>query len=364
MRMRFRTLLSTAAVASLGLQIGPAYSADEPAAKAEPALTKIGLLLETYNVARWARDEEYFTQEAKSLGGDVVRAVANGDQDKQNQQADAFLTQGAKVLVVVPRDLKTAGRIVTSAHANKVPVLAYDRLILNCDLDMYVTFDNERVGYLQAKGVLDKVPEGNFILLGGAATDNNAKLLRVGQLKAIKEHEAATGKRINILDDSFLDNWDRDEARRRVSGMLTKFKAKGLAVDAVIASNDSTAGGVIAALKADKMDGKVAVSGQDAELAACQRIVEGTQTVTVYKPIRKLSTTAAQVAIRLARGEKPEDIAKALNLQLNELDNGARKVPSLFLDPIAVTRENMKETVIKDQWQSEDKVYGGGAKAE
>lgn len=359
MRKCFNTLTVAVSVVTLGLSIGQAGAADEAALKEKQAPLKIGLLLETYDVARWARDEEYFTTETKSLGGEVLRAVANGDQDKQNQQADTLLTQGAKALVVVPRDLKTAGRIIKSAHANHAAVLAYDRLILNCDLDMYVTFDNERVGYLQARGVLDKVPEGSFVLLGGAASDNNAKLLRVGQLKAIKDHETATGRKITVLDDGFLDNWDKDEARRRVSSMLTRFKAKGLKIDAIIASNDSTAGGAIAALKAEKLDGKVAVSGQDAELAACQRVVEGTQTVTVYKPIQRLATTAAAVAIRLAKGEKPEDIAKALGLTLRELDNGTKKVPSLFLDPIAVTKENMKETVIKDKWQPEDKVYSG-----
>lgn len=335
----------------------PEIPAAAPGADKKPSGLKIGLLMETYDVARWARDEEYFTAKAKEMGAEVIRAVANGDQDKQNQQADTFLTQGVKVLVVVPRDLKTAGRIIKSAHEKNVPVLAYDRLILNCDLDMYVTFDNERVGYLQAKGILEKVPEGNFILLGGAASDNNAKLLRAGQLKAIAEHEAATGRKIKVLDDAFLDNWDKDEARRKVSNMLTKFKAQGLKVDAIVASNDGTAGGAIAALKAEQLDGKVAVSGQDAELAACQRVVEGTQTLTVYKPVRKLASAASEAAVRLARGEKPEDIAKAMGYPLNMLDNGARKVSSLYLEPMFVTKDNMKETVIKDGWHPEDKVY-------
>jgi D-xylose transport system substrate-binding protein len=318
---------------------------------------KIGFLLETYDVQRWARDEAYFREKAEPLGAEVIRAVANGDQDKQNQQADTFLTQGVDVLVVVPKNLKTAARIIKSAHEKNVPVLAYDRLILNCDLDMYITFDNEKVGYLQAKGILEKVPEGNFILLGGASTDNNARLLRDGQLKAIAEHEEKTGKKITILDDPFLNNWDKEEARRKISNMLTRFKAENKKVDAIVASNDGTAGGAIATLKAEGLAGKVAVSGQDAELGACQRIVEGTQTITVYKPVRDLASTAARIAISLAKGEKPEKIATALGYKLNKLNNGTKDVPSIYLEPIFVTKENMRETVIKDDWHPEEKVY-------
>jgi len=119
-----------------------------------------------------------------------LKAVADGDQDRQNKQADDFLTQGVNVLVVIPQNSNTAGRIIRSAHENNVPVISYDRLILNSDVDVYITFDNERVGYLQAKGILEKVPSGNYILLGGAASDNNAKLVRAGQMEAIKEYEA------------------------------------------------------------------------------------------------------------------------------------------------------------------------------
>jgi len=318
---------------------------------------KIGFLMETYDVDRWARDEQLFVSKARALGAQVVRAVADGDQDRQNKQADNFLTRGVDVLVVVPKNLETAARIVKSAHEKGVPVLAYDRLIRSCDLDIYVTFDNEKVGYLQAKGVLEKVPEGNYILLGGAASDNNAKLLRKGQLRAIAEHEKTTGKKITILADPFLDNWDREEARRRVGNMLTRFKAEGKRVDAIVASNDSTAGGAIAALMAEGLQGRVAVSGQDAELPACQRVVEGTQTVTVYKPVRKLAEVSAEVAVRLARGERPEDIIKALGFEVNLLDNGFKKVPSIFLEPVFVTSRNMVETVIKDGWHPFEMVY-------
>lgn len=317
----------------------------------------VGFLMETYDLDRWKRDESLFTSKVVSLGGEVLKAVADGDQDRQNKQADGFLTQGVKALVVVPKNFNTAARIVKSAHEKNVPVVAYDRLIMNCDLDFYITFDNEKVGYLQAKGVLENIKEGNIILLGGAASDNNAKFLRDGQLRAIEDYKKTTRKKITVLADPFLDDWDREEARRKIGNLLTKLNAEGKKVDGIIASNDATAGGVIAALMAEKLEGKVAVSGQDAELAACQRIVEGTQTITVYKPVQKLAEVSAEVAVRLAKGEKPEDIASALGYKLNYIDNGTKKVPSILLEPLFVSKENMMETIVKDGWQPKEKVY-------
>jgi D-xylose transport system substrate-binding protein len=318
---------------------------------------RIGLLMETYDLDRWKRDETMFSARVRALQADVSHAVADGDQDRQNKQADGFLTQGMNALVVIPKNLFTAGRIVKSAHEKGVPVLAYDRLIRDADLDVYVTFDNERVGYLQARGVLEKIQEGNVILLGGAASDNNAKLLRDGQRKAIAEHIARTGKHITILADPFMDEWDRDEARRRTGNLLTRSKAEGKRVDGIIASNDATAGGVVAALKAERLEGMVAVSGQDAELQACQRIVEGTQTMTVYKPVRKIAEVSAEVAVRLARKERAEDIIRSMGYTVNYLDNGFKKVPTILLEPINVQKDNMVETVIRDGWQSLDNVY-------
>ena len=356
-----RLILVLGTVALATTLIGCGKNATEPQATPggapPPPAIKAGLLMETYDVNRWARDEAFFTETCDALGVAVIKAVADGDQDRQNKQAETFLTRGVDVLVVVPKNLETAGRIIKVAHEKNVPVVAYDRLIRNCDLDIYVTFDNEKVGYLQARGILDKVPEGNFILLGGAASDNNARLFRNGQLKAIAEHESTTGKKVNVLADPYLDNWDRDEARRKIANLLTRFKSEGKTVHAIIASNDSTAGGAIAALKAEKLAGKIAISGQDAELTACQRIVEGTQTLTVYKPVKALATTAAQVAVRLAKGGDPASIIRELGHTVNLLDNGTKKVPSIFLDPIFVTAQNMAATVVADNWHPREKIY-------
>ena len=317
---------------------------------------KAGLLMDTYDLNRWKRDEDNFRAQADSLHMQVLKAVADGDQDRQNK--------GVNVLVVIPPNSKTAASLIRDAHQNNVPVISYDRLILNSDVDIYITFDNVKVGYLQAKGILEKVPTGNYILLGGAASDNNAKLVREGQEEAIKDYEKKTGKKINILADPYLNNWDRDEARRKISTLLTKFQAEGKEVNAIIASNDATAGGVVAALMAEHEAGKVAVSGQDAELSACQRIVEGTQTVTVYKPVKRLARVAAEVAYYLAKKEKPVDIIKKLGFKVNYINNGYKDVPSILLTPIFVTKDNMYQTVIKDGWEPLAKVYANVPKSE
>lgn len=348
-------------LATLSLDCGKKSSNNNSKAKYD---MKIGFLMETYSLDRWKKDETFFTQKANSLGADVLRAVADGDQNRQNDQASNFLTQGVNGLVVVPKNLKTAAAIIRNAHQNHVPVLAYDRLIRDCDLDVYVTFDNERVGYLQAEGIIKAVPKGNYILLGGASSDNNSKLIRKGQLEAIEEHEKKTGDKINILADPYLDNWDREEARRKISNLLTKFKAEGKRVDAIVASNDATAGGVVAALMAENLQGKVAVSGQDAELTACQRIAEGTQTVTVYKPIKQLAQTAAEIIVRLAKGQKPVDIIKSLGYPVKYINNGYKEVPSIYLTPVYVDKNNLVNTVVKDGWLPLNKIYANVPKSQ
>jgi D-xylose transport system substrate-binding protein len=364
MREHLKRLLVLSCLAGLPLIGLACIKRESPQTGPLMAKTKIGLLMETYDLDRWKRDETMFRAKAELMGAEVSYVVADGDQDRQNKQADALLTEGMQGLVVIPKNLFTAARIVKSAHEKNVPVLAYDRLIRDSDLDVYVTFDNEQVGYLQAKGVLEKVPQGNFILLGGAASDNNAKLLRDGQIRAIREHVLGTGLRVAVLADPFMDDWDRDEARRRISNLITKFSAEGKKIDAVVASNDATAGGVVAALKAEKLEGKVAVSGQDAELQACQRIVEGTQAVTVYKPIKKIAEVSAEIAVRLARKEKPEEIIRSMGYTVNYLDNGYKKVPTIFLEPINVTRENIARTVVSDGWQPLEKVYANIPKSQ
>jgi D-xylose transport system substrate-binding protein len=233
---------------------------------------------------------------------------------------------------------------VEAAHRAGVPVIAYDRLIRNADVDLYVTFDPTRVGELQAEWLVKRKPAGNYVLVGGAPTDNNARLLRDGQMNVLKAY--VDRKDVNVVSDQWAKEWQPVEALKITENALT---SSGNKVDAVLTSNDGTAGGAIQALGEQKLAGKVLVSGQDADLAACQRIVAGTQSMTVYKPIHQLASQAVEAAIALAK-KQPVPTTRTVN-------NGRKEVPSLLLEPIAVDKDNLATTVVKDGYHKLDDVY-------
>ena len=308
---------------------------------------KIGLSLATLRQERWSKERDIFTAEAEKLGAEVIVQSANSDERRQNEQAENMITQGVDVLVVVPKDSVAAAHIVQAAHAEGIKVLSYDRLILESSPDLYISFDNEQVGYLQAEYLLRQKPKGNYFLLGGAPTDNNAHLLRKGQMRALQA--AIDGGDIRLVADGqhWVVNWEPRDALKKTEQVLTQTNNK---VDAVVASNDGTAGGVIQALEGQNLAGSVIVSGQDAELAACQRIVKGTQTMTVYKPIHLTATKAAQAAVALAKGETITEATQTVN-------NGKIDVPSILITPIQVDKANLDEVVIKDGFHTREAVY-------
>lgn len=308
---------------------------------------KIGLSMDSLRVERWRKDRDIFIAEAEKLGAEVIVQSADGDERRQNQQAENLITQGVDILVVIPKDSVAASQIVKSAHEEGIKVIAYDRLIKESEPDLYISFDNEQVGYLQAEYLLRKKPKGNYFLLGGAPSDNNAQLLRKGQLRALKPSIDKGDIKLVAAGKHWAVNWDPNDALNKTEQVLTQAKNQ---IDAVVASNDGTAGGVIQALEGQELAGKVLVSGQDAELAACQRIVKGTQTMTVYKPIRLIAKEAAKAAVALAKGEKIEKAKQKVN-------NGKVDVPSILLTPIQVDKNNLDDVVIKDGFHSRDKVY-------
>jgi len=318
-------------------------SAGTPAAK--PIV--IGLSLDTVREERWQRDRDQFVSHAESLGAKVLVQVANNDDARQNAQAENLLTQGVDVLVVAPHNSESAATIVAAAHRAGVPVIAYDRLINQCDLDLYISFDNFRVGEMQAEYALAKRPKGNYVLIAGAPTDNNAHLYHEGQMKVLKP--AIDRGDVKIVGDQWANDWQPVEALKIMENALTR---NGNRVDAVVVSNDGLAGGAIQALAEQKLDGKVVVTGQDAELAACQRVVAGSQSMTVYKPIRSLADRGAEVAILLARKQPVPDATRTLN-------NGKKDVPAILIAPVAVDRDNLAGTVIADGFHPLADVYRG-----
>lgn len=334
--------LTVATLLAAGCVCGPGQNCQQ--GKDPNRLIRIGLSMDTLKEERWQRDRDLFVARAQELGAEVQVQAANGDDRVQTQQAENLLTQGVDVLVVIPHNSEVAASIVQSAKRQCVPVLSYDRLIRNSDVDLYISFDNIKVGELQAKYLFDRAPRGNYVLIGGAPTDNNAQLLRKGQLNILQP--AMDRGDIKIVADQWAKDWQASEALKHMENALTQANNN---VTAVVVSNDGTAGGVVQALAAQGLAGRVLVSGQDADLAGVQRVVEGTQSMTIYKPIRPLATRAAEAAVALARGQ---------SIQTNgNVENGAKTVPAILLEPIAVDRANVVDTVIKDAFQKLEDVY-------
>jgi len=303
----------------------------------------IGFSMGTTREERWFKDRDLFIKKAQELGAIVNVTLSDYDVERQILQIENLISQGASVIVVIPSDSEKISPVIEKANQAGVKVIAYDRLIKNCDVDLYISFDNVKVGELEAQSILAAVETGNFAYIGGSPTDNNASLLKEGTMNILNS-KIQSGA-INLVIDKFMADWKPEEAYKTIKEYL----ASGKSLDAVIAANDGTASGVIQALKEKGLDGKIPVSGQDAELSAVRRVIAGTQTSTVYKPIEDLAFKAAEIAVAMANGQTPETE--------RTLYNGKIDVPSYFLEPIIVNKENIMETVIKDGFHTYAEVY-------
>ncbi len=296
----------------------------------------IGLSLDTLKEERWQRDRDTFIAEAKKLGATVIVQSANSDDTRQVRDVESLISRRVDVLVIVPHNGEAMTRAVRSANQAKIPVIAYDRLIMNGAIDYYLTFDNVKVGEAQASYVAARLPAdrpARIVRIYGAPTDHNARLFKQGQ-DHILQPLIKAGKVVVVHEDWALD-WKPENAKKIMNAAVTK---AGRNLDAVVVSNDGTAGGAIQALQEDGLAGKVLVTGQDADLAACQRILRGTQSMTVYKPLQNLATLAARVAVDVAQGRKPATTAVT--------HNGLKEVPSVFERIVSVDRANLHATVV------------------
>lgn len=299
---------------------------------------KIGFSIEAMNGERWQTDLASFETRAKQLGADVISADAHGDDDRQLQQVRDMIKAGIKALVLLPHDTSKASRIVEAAKTANVRVVSYDRLVLNSDVDLYISFDRVAIGTMQAEYLVKRAPKGNYVLIAGSPNDEGAKILHDVQLKILKPY--VDRGEIKVIADGYTDDWLPSEA---YLSMLKAIDSSKGDIAAVLASNDGLAGGAIQALSEHGLAGKVAVSGQDADLAAVISIAQGEQTMTVYKPVTNQALRAAEEAVRLAKGGTP-----AANATVN---NGKTNVPTILLQPILVTKDNIKSTVVKDGFQ-------------
>ncbi len=317
---------------------------------------KVAFLLPESQTTRYeAHDRPEFEAALKEECPDCEIVYSNADQDtaKQQQQVEAALTEGVDVMVLDPVDSASAAGLANSAKAQGVPVISYDRLITDTDaIDYYVSFDNVKVGELQGQALVDKLaedgnPTGPIVKINGSPTDNNATLFGQGAQSKFDEAGVEIGEEYDTPD------WLPEEAQREMDQAITSLGADGFT--GVYAMNDGTAGGAIAAMKAGGVDPKtVPVTGQDAELEAIQRILVGEQFMTVYKATKLETAATAKLAAALAQGEEvPEGLVNG------ETDNGAISVPSVLEEPVAVTIDNIQDTVIKDgYWTPADICVG------
>ena len=305
---------------------------------------RIGFSIDDLRLERWTRDRDYFIGAAEKLGARVYVQSADASEQRQIAQIENLISRGVDVLVIVPYNATVLNNAIREAKKAKIKVLSYDRLILNADIDAYISFDNKAVGELQAQAIVAIKPKGNYYLLGGAPTDNNAKILREGQMKVLQP--LIDKGDIKVVGRQWVKDWSASEAMSIVENALT---ANGNKIDAVVASNDATAGGAIQALAAQKLAGKVPVSGQDADLAAVRRVIAGTQAMTVYKPLKTIAASAATLAVQLVRNERP-----AYNAQL---DNGYKQVSTVLLKPVLLTRSNV-DLLVKDGFYTQGQLAG------
>lgn len=306
---------------------------------------KIGFAMATVKEERWQRDREAFEAHCKKVNVDCAITVADNNSSRQANDVDNLLTQGIDVLVIAPQDATDAASMVDKAKRQGIPVISYDRLINSDKIDLYISHQVPVIGRKIAEYALEKMPKGNYVMVYGASTDNNAHIMQKEQLAVLKP--AIDRGDIKIVADQFITDWKNDLALNFAENSLTKQNDD---VQAFVVSNDGMAGGVVQALAARNLTGKVIVTGQDAGLEALQNIAEGKQTMTVYKSIVDLAGQAVDAAIKLAKGEKLET-ASFTN------DSIKKDVPAILLEVTVVDKANLMNTVIKDGYAKFEDVY-------
>ncbi|MCR5848500.1 MAG: substrate-binding domain-containing protein [Lachnospiraceae bacterium] len=301
----------------------------------------IGMSFDSFVIERWQRDRDVFVSTAKEMGAEVNVQNANGDIEEQKRQIQYFIEQNVDVIVIICIDADTLSEEVKKAKNVGIKVIAYDRIIRDADIDLYISFDNNMVGTLMGETLISSgIGEGDdIIMIGGSPADYNVPALEEGFIKVMEDNK------INIADQVHCDGWRAEIASDYVYSNMDKISQ----ADAIMCGNDNIASKVVSVLSEQRLAGTIPVTGQDADLEACQRIVEGTQLMTIYKPVDMLAKQAAECAIRLAKGE---------NLGTDKtMNNGTYDVPYISLTPIPVTKENIDETIINSGFHTREDVY-------
>lgn len=304
---------------------------------------QIGMCFDSFVIERWQRDRDAFVSTAKELGAEVNVQNANGDVEQQKTQIEYFIKKGMDVIVIIPIDAGAIADYVKKAQDAGIKVIAYDRPIADAGVDLYISFDNEKVGELMGQAMVKEgLSGGKAVMICGSPKDQNVPMVEAGFRNVMEQNGN------EVVDVYYAEGWKSELA----GDYIYEHSELVEEADAIMCGNDDLASKVVFALSEKRLAGKKLVVGQDADLEACQRIVEGTQLMTVYKPIEKLARNAAEAAVAMARGE---EFSK--ENPLSEYDDGSITVPYLKIEPISVTEDNIDEIIINSGFHLKEDVY-------
>lgn len=303
----------------------------------------IGFSIDTLAIERWRRDLDVFLATAKSLNASVIVQNAGNDVQEQIRQIQYLIDKNVDVLIILPKKADSLTEVIKSAKAKNIPVISYDRLILNSDIDLFLTIDSVKVGEGMASEILKKIPYGNLYCLYGPTDDFNMAMIKEGVEKTLR------GSQLRVGNIFYTADWNYDLAYNEMKRMISENQIP----NAIICGNDAIANSVIQSIAESGMDSKIVIGGQDADIVNCQHIVKGRQTVTMYKPITELSKQTVYSAVRLAKGI-PVSEMKQVNSALN---NGFGDIPAIMLEPTAVTKDNIDEVIINSGFHTKEEVY-------
>ena len=356
---KMTVLILVIAILLVSVMTGCSYNSAPKKVADKKKSINIGICFDSFVIERWLRDRDTFVTTAKELGAKVNVQNANGDVKEQISQIDYLISQNVDVIVIIAVDCEAISDAVKRAKNKGISVISYDRLIKNVDIDLYISFDNETVGRDMGKAMKHALPHGGKIFeINGSSADDN--VIRVE--KAFKQEISKAG--IDIVYSDYCKGWSAKAAGEYVEKALEKYPD----VDGIMCGNDDLASEVARVLSENRLSGKVALIGQDADLLACQRIVEGTQKMTEFKKVEELAKTAAYFAVKIAKGEKyykagdsgqkkENDEKNSDYIATKKIDNGKSLVPYYSLKPVMVTKNNLDSVIIDSGFHTKEEVY-------
>lgn len=356
---KMTVLILVIAILLVSVMTGCSYNSAPKKVADKKKSINIGLCFDSFVIERWLRERDTFVTAAKELGAKVNVQNANGDVKEQISQIDYLISQNVDVIVIIAVDCEAISDAVKRAKNKGISVISYDRLIKNVDADLYISFDNETVGRDMGKAMKHALPHGGKIFeINGSSADDN--VIRVE--KAFKQEISEAG--IDIVYSDYCKGWSAKAAGEYVEKALEKYPD----VDGIMCGNDDLASEVARVLSENRLSGKVALIGQDADLLACQRIVEGTQKMTEFKKVEELAKTAAYFAVKIAKGEKyykagdsgqkkENDEKSSDYIATKKIDNGKSLVPYYSLKPVMVTKSNLDSIIIDSGFHTKEEVY-------